>query len=198
MFTRWTILIFIIFLFTTGPVSNFAYADFDKGLKAYYYEEFETALTEWLIDAKQGNMLAQYRIGFMYANGEGVAENKEEALKWYRLAAEQGYDYAQYWLADMYYDGEGIIPQDFAEAARWYRLAADQGEGIAQLRLGNMYANGEGVPENDIAAYMWFNLAAAQGYRTASRKKNELKERMTQEQIAEAHWLYFEWLEEHQ
>ena len=101
MFTRWTILIFIIFLFTTVPVSNFAYADFDKGLRSYYYEDFETALTEWLIDANQGNVLAQYRIGYMYANGIGVPKNEEEALKWYRLAADQGYASAQFNLGAM-------------------------------------------------------------------------------------------------
>ena len=31
----------------------------------------------------------------MYANGEGVAQDYEEAVKWYRLAAEQGDTQAQ-------------------------------------------------------------------------------------------------------
>ena len=33
-----------------------------------------------------------------------------------------------------------------------------------------MYANGEGVPQNLVNAYMWFNLAAAQGNKLAQPK----------------------------
>jgi TPR repeat protein len=32
---------------------------------------------------------AQNNLGFMYANGQGVAQDYSEALKWYRLAAAQ-------------------------------------------------------------------------------------------------------------
>ena len=32
---------------------------------------------------------AQNNLGFMYANGQGVAQDYAEALKWYRLAAAQ-------------------------------------------------------------------------------------------------------------
>ena len=40
--------------------------------------------------AEQGYAPAQYNLGVMYANGEGVAKNDEQAVKWYRKAAEQG------------------------------------------------------------------------------------------------------------
>ena len=96
MFTRWTILIFIIFLFTAIPVSNFAQADFNKGLEAYNSGDYQTALREWLIDANQGDAAAQFNLGLMYANGEGVPENDAEAVRWYRLAAEQGHYQAPY------------------------------------------------------------------------------------------------------
>jgi len=60
----------------------------------------------------------------------------------------------------LYAGGRGV-PQDDAEAVRRYRLAADQGYAIAQLHLGASYAIGEGVRQDNIAAYMWFSLAAA-------------------------------------
>lgn len=35
-------------------------------------------------------MRAQYALGLVYANGDGVKKNNEEAARWYRLAADQG------------------------------------------------------------------------------------------------------------
>ena len=49
-------------------------------------------LTEW---AERGDAKAQYNLGVMYANGNGVTEDDEEAVKWYRKAAEQGVEEAQ-------------------------------------------------------------------------------------------------------
>ena len=37
----------------------------------------------------------------------------------------------------------------------------------AQTSFGAMYASGRGVPRDYVMAYMWFNLAAAQGEETA-------------------------------
>ncbi len=46
-------------------------------------------------------------------------------------------------------------------------------------------------------AYMWFNLAAAQGDQAAPRDKDILEQQMTREQIAEAQRLSREWIEAH-
>ena len=45
---------------------------------------------------------AQYNLGVMYDNGEGVPQDYKEAVKWYRLAAEQGNANAQTNLGNMY------------------------------------------------------------------------------------------------
>jgi TPR repeat protein len=60
-----------------------------------------------------------------------------------------------------------------------------------------MYDNGEGVPEDNVLAYMWFNLAAAQGNEDAQRNKDRAERQMTREQIAEAQRLSTEWIEAH-
>jgi len=44
----------------------------------------------YLLAAEQGFANAQYNLGVMYANGEGVPEDDKQAVKWFRLAAEQG------------------------------------------------------------------------------------------------------------
>ena len=112
--------------------------------------------------AKQGDASAQFNLGWMYYNGEGVPKNDREAVKWFRLAAEQGDASAQFNLGWMYYNGEGV-PKNDREAVKWFRLAAEQGDASAQYNLGVMYDNGYGVPENDIEATKWFRLATEQG-----------------------------------
>ena len=47
-------------------------------------------------DAEQGDVIAQYNLGVMYATGQGVSQDYQEAVGWYRKAAEQGYAGAQY------------------------------------------------------------------------------------------------------
>ncbi|MFT5073740.1 MAG: TPR repeat protein, partial [Patiriisocius sp.] len=42
-------------------------------------------------------------------------------------------------------------------------LSAEQGNSIAQRNLGSMYLHGKGIEPNLELAYMWGNLAAANG-----------------------------------
>lgn len=87
--------------------------------------------------------------------------------------------------------------RDYQTALKEWLISADQGDAFAQINLGVMYANGKGVPENDIAGYMWFNLAASQGHAKGPQNKKILKGIMTPEQIAEANALTQKWREEH-
>ena len=70
----------------------------------------------------------------MYANGEGVTRNDEEAAKWIRKAADQGDPHAQNNLGVMYATGRGL-PKDYAEAEKWFRLAADSGDAKGKENL---------------------------------------------------------------
>jgi hypothetical protein len=112
--------------------------------------------------ARNGEAWAQNHLGFMFANGQGVAKNEAEAVRWYRLAAQQGQPSAQYNLGVMFANGQGVAKND-AEAVRWYRLAAQQGHAGAQNNLGVMFENGQGVAKNEAEAMRLYNLAAAQG-----------------------------------
>ena len=112
--------------------------------------------------AEQGSDVAQFALGDMYYNGEGVAKDLAAAARWYRKAADQGNDSAQFALGDMYYYGEGVA-NDLVAAARWYRKAADQGNDSAQFALGYVYYFGEGVANDLVAAVRWYRKAADQG-----------------------------------
>jgi TPR repeat protein len=46
----------------------------------------------WLTAAaNQGHPAAQYYLGLMYENGDGVIKDTAKALTWYQQAANQGY-----------------------------------------------------------------------------------------------------------
>jgi TPR repeat protein len=143
-------------------LSGMAWAGFDEGLAAYEKEDYATALSEWQPLAKQGNAKAQYNLGLMYANGDGVPKNAVQAVRWFRLAADQGDASAQYNLGLMYANGDDV-PKNAVQAVRWYRLAADQGNAVAQNNLGLMYDKGDGVPKSAVEAVRWYRLAADQG-----------------------------------
>ena len=87
----------------------------------------DSSLLETRRLAEQGDAPAQYNLGFMYANGEGVPENDAEAVRWYRMAAEQGNASAQYNLGVMYANGEGV-PENYVLSYAWFNLAAAQGD----------------------------------------------------------------------
>jgi TPR repeat protein len=71
---------------------------FEKGNAAYESKDYATALKFWRPLAKHGDATAQYYLGLMYANGQGVPQDYTEATKWYRKAAEQGHAQAQFYL----------------------------------------------------------------------------------------------------
>jgi TPR repeat protein len=69
--------------------------DFQVGLDAYDRGDYATALREWTPLAEQGLASAQFNLGRMYYNGEGVPQDSKTAVKWFRRAAEQGHAGAQ-------------------------------------------------------------------------------------------------------
>lgn len=137
----------------------------------------------WQRMAENGSANAQFNLGAMYDNGDGVPEeNDAEAAKWYRLAADQGHVDAQFNLGVMYANGEGVS-RDFAEAASWYRKAADQGDYRAQYNLGVLYDNGEGVEQSNIESYVWWYIAAESGNRNIEKKRDFAAEKLTPEEL---------------
>jgi hypothetical protein len=124
---------------------------------------------------QQGGAEAQYNLGWMYANGEGVPKDEMEAMKWYRKAADQGYAQAQYSLGVMY-DSGFSAPKDLVEAVKWFRKAANQGHAGAQYNLGFLYDNGRGVPKDEAEAVKWYRKAADQGYAAAQNNLGNMYE----------------------
>ena len=61
---------------------------------------------------------AQYNLGVLYANGQGVSKDATEAAAWFRKSADQEYGPAQLNLAVLYVLGQGV-PRDYPQAVEW-------------------------------------------------------------------------------
>lgn len=72
--------------------------------------------------AEQGNVLAQFNLGMMCFQGNGIAKNYEEAAKWFRRASDQGNAPAQCMLGALYVEGLGVS-KDYVQAYKWLALA---------------------------------------------------------------------------
>ena len=75
--------------------------------------------------AKQGLPDAQFNLGNMYENGQGVKQDYSKAREWYEKAAKQGHARAQNNLGFMYYHGQSV-KQDYTKAKEWYEKAVKQ------------------------------------------------------------------------
>ena len=92
--------------------------------------DYAKAFSVLRLAAEQGRARSQYKLGVMYANGYGVAQDHAEAVKWFRLSAAQGDLDAQYKLGVMYFNGQGVM-QDVVRAHSWFNLAAVTGDSKA-------------------------------------------------------------------
>lgn len=62
--------------------------DFKLAVQAYKRSDFTTAVSMLSGLAEAGDKRAQFALGLLYDNGEGVTEDDEKAAHWYRLSAE--------------------------------------------------------------------------------------------------------------
>ncbi len=61
--------------------------DYQKGDVAYQRGDYATALREWRPLAEQGHAAAQYNLGGMYSQGQGVPRDDVLSYMWLNLAA---------------------------------------------------------------------------------------------------------------
>lgn len=162
----------------------------EDGLAAYRRGDYVKAVESWRPLAENGDPIAQYRFGTLYAEGRGVVQDDAAALMWFQRSANQGNADAQYNVGASYAEGLGIARDD-AEAAKWFRRAAEQGMAFAQINLGLLYAAGRGVPQNNVEAMKWLERAVLAlppgGPRSdAARAMQDVADKMTPQEAREA------------
>lgn len=86
-------------------------------------EEMRGVLARLQEAAMHGYVVAQYTIGVLHHDGQGVRRNDQEAAMWWHMAAEGGDAEAMLALACLHEKGHGVT-QSSVEAANWRRRAA--------------------------------------------------------------------------
>ena len=151
---------------------------FRSGTQAYLAGEKGKALTELRYAAEQGDLPAQWKIGRMYAEGDGVKRDDKKAFEYFNKLAIQNADESPigpharfvssaFVAVDNYYLS-GIpnsnVKPDKERAHEMYSYAASYfGDPDAQYRLARFYLGTEGTPKDARQAARWLGLAAQKG-----------------------------------
>lgn len=114
------LILMLLLVFAATP----AWADFNEGVVAYMMGQYDKAYNTMRSLAETAdNAYAQYYLGMMYLNGQGVDQDYTKASEWFRKSAKHHVPQAQYKLGTLYFNGQGV-PRDFERAYAWYRVAA--------------------------------------------------------------------------
>lgn len=84
--------------------------------------------------ASRGCPLAFFRLGYCFAEGDGVAVNVADSIFWYLKAAELGDSVAQYNLAQLHYRCVEL-PRDYISAYKWFFMSHAHGCNAAERQI---------------------------------------------------------------
>jgi len=138
------------------------YRALDQGKEAFRGQNFPEAVELFLQAANKANSEAMFYLGYLYDQGQGVAQDYERARDWYQKAVAAGNVEAMNNLGALYADGHGVA-KDYQQARLWYEKAAAAGSADAMNNLGFLYDQGQGAAKDYHQARLWYEKAAAVG-----------------------------------
>lgn len=133
---------------------------FNAAMDSFKNSDFSNAFQIFQDLSEQGYGKAQFMLGKIYFNGEGVPQDYEKAVKWYTKAAEEGVLDAQLELVKIYQEGFGDQKKDFSQAEKWQMRAAEQGHADSQYVFGFI----SHTLKDETKAIDWYTKAARQGH----------------------------------
>ncbi|TYC50361.1 sel1 repeat family protein [Rhodobacterales bacterium] len=158
---------------TIGPQDLTPTEALRTGARQYYAGDKAGALTSLRYAAENGQPRAAWKLGEMYASGDGVQEDDLKAFEYYsQIVREHGDDRpdgpdapfvssAFVALGSYYLNGiDGAVPKNEPRARQIFTHAASYfGDADAQYELGRLYQD-----TNSRMAVRWYNLAALKGH----------------------------------
>ena len=147
---------------------------FRFGAAALKTGETEKAVISLEYAAENGHAMAQWKLGRMYAEGDGVPRDDMRAFEYFRrIADSHAEDYpgttqarfvANAFVALGHYYLDGIpksVKPDPVRAREMFAYAASYfGDADAQYNLGRLYLEGVGAPQDPKQAARWLGLSA--------------------------------------
>jgi uncharacterized protein len=149
------------------------------GIKGLSSGDSESAVAGLSFAAREGNVIAQWKLGRMYADGEGVRADDLKAFQYFSQIANAHADespespnarvVAQAFVALGRYHLNGIpnsrIKKDPLRAFEMFHYSATYyNDADGQFHLGRMMAEGLNGPKNLQQAARWYHLAAEKGH----------------------------------
>ncbi|WP_237151559.1 tetratricopeptide repeat protein [Oryzibacter oryziterrae] len=149
-----------------------------EATRAYYAGDKQEAVSGLMSAAQSGHPAAQWKLGRMFASGDGVAEDDLKAFEFFnQLVASHGTDApsspdapfvanAFVEIGSYYLKGisNSAVTPNVDRAREIFSYAASYfGDAVAQLQLGKMYLEGLGGDQDPRQAARWFQLAARKG-----------------------------------
>lgn len=152
---------------------------FRAGIQGYNAGDKAGAVKALEYAAQQGHALARWKLGRMYANGDGVPQNDLKAFEHFTRICDEHADEASdssnarfvasafVALGSYYLDG---IPNTYVKpnggrAREMFQYAASYfGDPDAQYNLARMHLDGVGGGKDPRQAMRWLNLAAEKGH----------------------------------
>jgi len=127
---KFVLVVIFLALAGCGSHSQKEAGDYQEGVDAYAKGNYAVALEKFKPLAEGGKAEAQFNLGVMYRQGQGVAQDDKQAVEWWSKAAEQGHVEAQDNLGLRYARGQGVA-QDWEQADKWFTIAAASGNETA-------------------------------------------------------------------
>ena len=155
------------------PVEAFRF-----GFNAYKQGDKEAAVEALTYAAEKGHAAAQWKLGRMYAEGDGLTKDDMKAFELFSEVADAHADdnpsgasarfVSNSFVALGLYYRDGIpnstVTPDFFRARQMFAYAASYfGDSDAQLNLARMYYEGQGGERDPRQAVRWAKLAANKG-----------------------------------
>lgn len=155
---------------------------FRSGTQALQAGDTTQGLTALEYAASNGHAVAQWKLGRMYADGDGVGRDDLRAFEYFRGIADAHADdtpgtpqarfvaNAFVALGNYYLEGvpKSAVKADPERAREMFRYAASYfGDPDAQYYLGRLYLTGRGAIKDPKQAARWFGLSANKGHRAS-------------------------------
>ncbi len=164
-----------------------AQASLESARAAYLKGNYLLAHDEWLRQATLGNAEAQFNLGFLFENGQGITRDLFAAERWYELAARQNYPTA----SDMLVALHRKIRKENKEKLFYWLPKAESGDSVGQLAVSKILAAGKDTLKDDVEAMKWLLLALEDTkngttYKRMLRFKEQLQARLSGLQMQDA------------
>jgi uncharacterized protein len=150
---------------------------FQKGARALQAGDTKSGLEALEYAARNGEVMALWKLGRMYADGDGVKQSDQRAFEYFRSLADSHaeetpgttpavfvakafVEIGSYYLTGI----PSYIKTDAARAHQMFSYAASYfGDPDAQYRLGRTYLDGQGTAKSPKQAARWLSNAAGKG-----------------------------------